>query len=60
MTVVEKITTDSRSVMMIAVAGSVQIQRYCGELLIVLANAVLFFCNDDGCDNGADGSGCKD
>lgn len=48
--------------MMIAVAGSVQIQKgiVCGELLIVLANAVLFFRNDDGCDNGGDGSGCKD
>lgn len=55
------ITTDPRSVMMIAVAGSVQTQQvlFVRSLLIVRANSVLFFFHD-GCDNGGDGSGCKD
>lgn len=55
-------TTDSRSVMMIAVAGSVQIQRYClwGVVGWFWQMQVLFFRKDDGCDNGGDGTGCKD
>lgn len=57
-----KMTIDSRSVMMIAVTGSVQIQRYCLWGVVDCSGkcSVVFPPNDDGCDNGGDGSGCED
>ena len=48
----------SRSVMMIAVAGSVQISRYCLWGVVDCSGiSRVVFPADDGCDNGGDGRG---